>query len=530
MFGVRVDETKMPDTPQYNAAAAAPVIAGMAATGVRQSGGFGYDNRQTLDGNRNVQPRLGFNWNLGTPERRMQLRGGVGLFQGAAANVWLSNPYSNTANAMAFYGCGTSAELVGGTSRANCPTTGGTFAVARDQQQRLGTTPSSNLDFLDPGLKQPSVWKANLAFETQLPWYGLTASAEWLHTKVKDGITYEHLNLGAPTRIGQDGRELFYTAQGYNPACWTATGGTVTTGATCTGFRNRALSNPNYANVLLAKRTSEGKGDALTLTLERPSRTGLSWGVAYTRTEATEVSPLTSSVANSNWSARSIFNPNEQNAANSTYTVRDRVSAQASWSRELVPGLSTTVGLFYEGRKGKPYSWTFWNDMNGDGLSGNDLMYIPRAPGSGEVVFLGDTATSRMNEDRFWEIVSAHPELNGSRGGVVRRNGSTSPWVNSFDLRFSQQIPGIKAGHKGVITFDFLNVGNFINSRWGQVNEVAFQSAGGPARSFVNYAGIDPASGRYIYSMQGSGLEDLVIRQQRGESQWAIQMTLRYEF
>lgn len=40
---------------------------------------------------------------------------------------------------------------------------------------------------------------------------------------------------------------------------------------------------------------------------------------------------------------------------------------------------NTTFGLFYEGKSGKPYSWTFNNDMNGDGTNSNDLMYIPSA-------------------------------------------------------------------------------------------------------------------------------------------------------
>jgi hypothetical protein len=27
------------------------------------------------------------------------------------------------------------------------------------------------------------------------------------------------------------------------------------------------------------------------------------------------------------------------------------------------------VGVFYEGRRGKPYSWTYINDLNGDGMA-----------------------------------------------------------------------------------------------------------------------------------------------------------------
>ena len=164
-------------------------------------------------------------------------------------------------------------------------------------------------------------------------------------------------------------------------------------------------------------------------------------------------------------------------------------------------------------------------DLNGDGQSGNDLMYIPTGPGSGEVIFAGGAD----DEARFWSIVNSNDELNSSRGKVVKRNGSYAPFVNSFDLRLSQEIPGLLAKHKGVFTIDFLNVGNMINKKWGRIDEVAFQSAGGSARSFVNYKGIDPATGKYIYSTMPA-VEDLTTRQAKGESQWAVQVTVRYEF
>jgi hypothetical protein len=367
------------------------------------------------------------------------------------------------------------------------------------------------------------VWKANLAFDVELPWYGLVAGAEWLHTRTKQSIYYQHLNLGTPTRTGTDGRELYFNANGYNTNCWTTAGATNAGGAGCGGsVTARALSNAAFNNVLLATNTKKGGGDSLTLSLSQQPSRNFAWSAAYTRSTAKEVSPLTSSVANSNWAARSIFNPNEEVSANSAYLVRDRVNASVNWSKAFFGNYRTTLGVFYEGRKGKPYSWTFNNDLNGDGQSGNDLMYIPTAPGSGEVIFAGGAA----DEARFWEFVGANGDLNAARGRVVQRNASFSPFVNSFDLRLSQEIPGFMPKQKGVFTIDFLNVGNMLNKRWGRIDEVGFQSAGGQARSFVNYKGIDPATGKYIYSTMPA-VEDLTTRQARGESQWAVQVTVR---
>ncbi len=525
MAGARIDQQSTSDRPLVNAAAAAaPTV--NATTG-RAAGGFGLDNSRTLDGENLFQPRLGFNWNLGSDTQRMQLRGGLGLFQGAAASVWLSNPYSNSGIPTRVVGCGISGY-------AACNSAGGIFNPDPNNQLTnfSGAASAANVDFLSPSLSQPSVWKANLAFESELPAFagplaGLVGSAEWIHTRTKSSIYYQQLNLGAPTRQGKDGRDLFYTPQGYDAACWTAVGGSVTTGAACTGFRTRALNNPAFNNVLLATESDKGGGNAVTLALSQPLLRGLSWQVAYTRTTATEVSPLTSSTSNSNWSGRSVFNVNEEVAANSTYLVRDRFNANLAWSKAFVGNYNTTFGVFYEGRRGKPYSWTYINDLNGDGLGGNDLMYIPSAPGSGEVVFRGDTAPNGPNEQAFWSVVNNYSELSGAKGSVVKRNASFAPFTNQFDMRISQELPGFVAGHKAVVSFDILNVGNLLNKKWGRIEEVAFQSAGGPARSFVYYGGLD-AQGRYIYNVGPT--EDYVTRQNKGESQWAVQATVKYQF
>ena len=528
--GVRFDQLNTGDKPTFNAKAAAPTIAGAVTsinTVTRNTGGFGRDNSVNVDGQNLFQPRLGFNYSFeqGEDKRRMQLRGGVGLFQGAAANVWISNPYSNTGVATGVIGCGT-----GGFSA--CPPDDGLFSPNPDAQPINKFTgaspPAPNVDYIDSSLTQPSVWKANLALEAELPWWGLVASAEVLLTKVKTGIYYQHLNLGAPTKTGPDGRELYFTPQSYAPSCWSASNGALLTTGACAGGRNRALSNAGFNNVLLATASNKGSGTAMTLSLGNGNGAGFGWNVAYTYTRATEVSPLTSSVSNSNFNARSIFNPNEDVAANSAYLIRDRVSAAMNWSQAFVGTYKTSLGVFYEGRRGKPYSWTYLNDANGDAVSGNDLMYIPKGPQSGEVVFVGDTAASHPNEDRFWSIVGNYKDLDKARGSVVSRNSTYAPWVNNFDMRLSQEVPGFTSQHKGVLSLDLLNVGNLLNKKWGRINEVNFASAGGQRRGFAYFNGID-AQGKYNYAVANT-VDDYTLRQVKGESQWGLQVTARYEF
>ena len=535
--GARVDTTGMPDKPRANAAAGASMVAGAVTsnalsgvgTVVRNSGGFGMDNTVTLDGQTLFQPRVGFNYALDSAAKeKSQLRGGFGLFQGAAPAVWLANPYSNTGIATRTFGCGG--------SFSSCNPAGGLFTAdpAAQSTSFSNATPAAGVDFLDPSLSQPSIWKMNLAYESALPFGGLVAGAEVVVTKTKSAVYYKQLNLGAPTAKGTDGRDLFYTPKAYDPTCWSNQATTATLNSTACpssdqGARAKALSNPAFANVTQATQTSLGGGNALTLALSKPAKDGFGWQAAYTRETATDVSPLTSSVANSNFNSRATFNPNDEVEANSAYLIKERFTGAINWSKAILGNRKTTVGLFYEGRVGKPYSWVYKNDMNGDGVGGNDLLYIPKAPGSGDVIFHGATPAAKLAaEDSFWAVVNSNKALSDAKGGVVSRNSSFSDMVHTFDLRLTQELDAFRPKHKSTFVLDIFNVGNLINKEWGRTNEALFQSGGGNRRSFVNYAGIDSATGKYIYAMGTP--EDMAIRQNALESQWAVQATWKYEF
>jgi len=516
MAGVRVDTLGASSAPVYNAAAEAA---------------FGLDNRNTLDGKQLVQPRFGFNYRLAQVDgRSSQLRGGFGLFQGSAASVWLINPYQNTGMVINDVTCSPTAAL-------RCPP--GLFTANIDNPAAIaGVPPSANVDFLAPGASQPAVWKLNLAFDAELP-NGFTAGAEWLYTRTKQGLSYRHLNLGNPTSTGPDGRQVFWNAGGRNPACWDGNAAPLTAGACATNAANaeqrptsRFLQNRNFANVLVAEKTTEGEGNALTLQLQQNVRQwGLNWSAAITRTNSTEVSPLTSSTSNSQWANRANYNPNEQALAPSQTLIRNRINLSANWSRAFIGTYRTTVGMFYEGRAGRPYSWSFNNDMNGDGVQGNDLLYVPSAPGSGQVLFRlpGQTvaASSAAAETKFWQIVDASDSLSKARGGVVGRNSEEGRFTNNIDMRISQEVPGFSSKHKGVLSLDILNFGNLLNKRWGRIDEMTFNDGnGGFTRRWINYAGTQ--DGKMIYSVNDPF--EFTTKNFRGESAWALQVTARYEF
>ena len=131
-----------------------------------------------------------------------------------------------------------------------------------------------------------------------------------------------------------------------------------------------------------------------------------------------------------------------------------------------------------------------------------------------------------QEEADFWNFVANDEYLNSHRGQVAERNGVHAPWVNQFDLRISQELPGFFEGHKAELWLDILNVGNLINKDWGQHRRSAVP--GQCAASSSTAASIRrPASTSTAYN--GAGPADASTTTS-GISRWSLQVGFRYKF
>lgn len=487
---------------------------------------YGLDNRNVLD-KALYQPRFGFNYAFDS-ERPSQLRGGVGLFQGAAANVWVGNSYQNSGFGLIGY----DSQITTGMTDAQREAIWANLPFNPDPDNPTTPPPAAGyqmmVNLMEDGISQPSVWKANLAFDHELPWHGIVASAEALFTRVNDALHFERLDLGAPTGFGQDGRPIYWADPSRQGSGARANGNT--------GISDIADTIPGYENVtgwhndgvIYLRNTSKGSGQQFTFSFNKPLIENWAWSLGYTYTRATEVNPLTSSRAISNWNPRPIFDPNEEVAARSSYEIRDRVIGTLTFDRAFFGDYRTNVTLFYEGRSGRPYSWRFLNDMNGDGYV-NDLLYVPSGPGDvlfgtrdSDGVFVANPAM----EQAFFSWLSGHPDLQRYAGGPAGRNGSRNGWLNTFDIKISQELPGFFSGHKSEIWLDIMNVGNLINKDWGRIME---QTPFSDLRA-VQFVGIDEASGRYIYNFNENQVWSPLLYDNQGQSRWALQVGFRYKF
>jgi len=501
MYGARFDTSIVEGRPAFN------------ANVLRD---FGIDNRNVPDDQSIIQPRLGFNYTFDT-ERRMQLRGGIGLFQGSSPGVWLSNSFSNPGVLTRAFDIRNS---TGFSADPNNP-----FVPA-------GGLPSQLVNFLSEDFEQPTVWKANLGFEMELPWWGLVGSAEYLKSEVRDAVAFSSLSLGAATGVLPDGRFSFHN--NFSSTGFTATGGLASGNrvrANCIRV-NPALAfnsttNPcRYTNAILLYNTGKGSTDNFTLSLEKPWSNNWSAKLSYTLGDSDDVSPGTSSVAFSNYLNRAIFNPNEEVSHTSNYEIKERFVGTFAKRFHFFANAPTTLSFFYEGRDGRPYSYGFFGDANGEGIFGNDLFIIPDLD---NVAFT--TGSSAEDIAAFRNFILNDDYLNANQGETAQRNALTSPWVHQVDMKLSQDIPFF-FDTKAEVFFDIENVGNLINDEWGHIDQAAFPYNVGVA----SFAGVN-AAGQVVYDVSNyvnsAGVTNLprLARQDReGQSRWALQFGVRFEF
>jgi len=500
MLGVRYDYPHIGQKP--------PVATGFAAAGfTRPNGGLVTDNTTTNNGNETIAPRIGFTYKFDY-ERKTQLRGGVGLFQGKNPAVWISNAYSNAgsvANATA-----TSAQLPGIVFTPdvnNQPIPGGALA-------------GPNINITDPNFKQPSLWKSNLALDHQLPLWGVNFTAEIYHNKVESGINVEFLNY----KIATDG--VGYAPDGrvrYGSAASIITG----TSGNVAGRRRVTTGGPvgtGFSDVFLLTNTKNGVSDGVTFAFNRPMKNNWAWSVSWTRGHATEVSPITSSVASPNYSNLAVFNPNEDIASISNTNIKDRFVGTIVRQFEFIKGNKTTIAAIYQSRTGHPYSWVFRGDANGDGYTFNDLFYVPAGPNDTKVAWASTT-----ERDAFFAFIQTN-NLKNYMGTHPSRNSEVSPWTQTLDLKLTQEIPVWKSV-KTELFLNVLNLGNMIDKSWGQTEEVPFsyRRSTGVATTYTPTA--NNGQGQWNYTFAQSNVDGVpVVANDTPISRWQVQAGMRIKF
>ena len=460
---------------------------------------FGYRNDYKLGSdNKVVLPRFSFNYMFDTP-RYSQLRGGIGAFQSVPPFVWLANPYQNNGGVTAL------------SYRSFDPSDAPFSPDPYNQNVPASGSPSNQIDTIDPDFKLPTVLKASLGYDAELPWYGLIGSMELQAIKAKDAAFYQALNIGEVQGTLADGRNSY----------WCDLGSLSSSNKNCG-------RNPDYSPIsTVLGNTDKGGSTSLTLSLDKPFANNWYGNISYTYTKADEVGSDASSQAWSSYQYVSRVNPNEEIATTASREIRNSLKASIGWEHAFFGDYKTSVSAFYYGRDGLPYTWLINGDLNGDGIF-QDPAYIPMV--NDPNVSYGSATPDQIAA--FHEFISRDPYLQANRGQIAGRNETRLPWVNQVDLGIQQELPGFFQEHKSIIRLDIYNFLNMLNSDWGVTEEIG----GFDSRYLARLGGITEDGG-YVYQIvnqdgdpQWQDLRPYEGRVPRVVSRWSVLATFRYEF
>jgi hypothetical protein len=200
--------------------------------------------------------------------------------------------------------------------------------------------------------------RGNLGYDTTLP-LGLIGSTEFLFTRNIRDIKYQNLNyVQSGSTRALDGRPVF------------------------------ARKIPTLSDVIFLTHSNQGYSWSQMFEVRRPFKNGWYFSTSYLYGKSKSIMDGTSSQAASNWG--NVYVPGDVNnppLATSVYDPGHRVNFSASYDVPLFKGTKATVSAYYSGQSGRPFTLAYFGDVNGDGRTGNDLLYIPGS--ATEVAYTG---------------------------------------------------------------------------------------------------------------------------------------------
>ncbi len=350
----------------------------------------------------------------------------------------------------------------------------------------------------DPNFKFPQVWRTSLGYDQKIS--NWTATIDLLYTKDIQAQMVQNQGLKLPNSnlSGVDNRPIY----GPNDRAEGPFGGPTNAYV----FTNTNLGNSFNASFQLQRAWNN---------------TFVSLGYNYL--QAQEVNSIDAEISSDAYDRNpaNIEHTNRANLAPSLYGNKHRIIAALSRKFEYGNNLSTTISLFGEYAQGGRYSYTYGGDINNDGSSLNDLIYIPTDQQIDQMAFSGDDAAQSAQRSAFKAYIAQDDYLSARRGEYAERYGALSPWFGSWDMRILQDIKAF-GDSKFQISLDVLNVGNLLNNAWGVRRQATNTGLAQPIAVSVT-------DGTPTYTFD-TALRQTFIDDFGLNSRWQAQLGLRYSF
>ncbi|MCG6987186.1 MAG: TonB-dependent receptor [Gemmatimonadetes bacterium] len=443
-------------------------------------------------------PRVGFNWDV-THDQRNQLRGGIGAFVGHPAYVWMSNAFQNSGlTGVRLLSCYSGNTPAFSSAAVQTPPT----ACANGVTAAAG----SEIDLLQSSLRMPQTLRMSVGYDRDLG-HNFIGTVEGLYTKGLYSPFYYNLALAGPQATDSHGRVL-YGLYPYSPV----------------------LKVPSREFVIDVGNQSKNHFYNLTAKVTRRFADRWEGMAAYTYSRGYDVQSFTSSTAYSQYRYGRVWAGNQldQTATRSSFEQRHRIVAQASYTFPT----NTTVSAIYTGASGIPYNFVYNTDMNGDGLSYNDPIYVPRdATDPNEILFQdftsdGVTHTAAQQAAEFNQFIDSNSCLKKERGKIMARNVCTAPWTNLVNVSVRQSLRTINMQHVSV-QLDVFNFLNLLNPSWGR------QGSTYSDVSLLSYRGRSVSGGTLANSQPVFNFDPsttTIVDFKNLASNYQLQLSLRYSF
>ena len=374
---------------------------------------YGFSNSATLDGEGLLQPRIAFTYDA---TDSTTLRGGIGIFSGGDPNVWLSNTYSAN-NVLQFGQRGRSFGYTDGTrslfdddveylALEDGVPNGPGYGIPSELFNAVAAGVGDNfeINYLDPDFDLPSELK--IAFGT---------------TYISGGDYVWNADL-----LITEGEDTAIVLRG----------DLEQTGTTAEGYPiYDSVREPSF---VLTNSDVGNESVTASISVSKQYENGFDWSLGYAYGDAEDVSPMTSSVAFSNYTNRAFFDPQEQVLSTSNYNIEHRLTFTANYRRAFFGDNMTTISIYGSSNSGRPYSRAFNGTIDPYGFT------------------------------PFLDFLD-----NVLLPGASRNSEESSSWTK-VDLRIEQEFPGFAEGHKASAFLVIDNLTNLINDDWGILEEVSF--------------------------------------------------------
>jgi Carboxypeptidase regulatory-like domain len=387
-------------------------------------------------GKLSFSPRVSFNYQ---PSEKLQIRGGAGLFVGRMPLAWLA--YSHIYNGSQFYNVDIR------------PTGKVPLITDFSKNNTLTTTPQREINLIQNGFQLPAILRGSLGIDYKTT-FGSTFSLDILATKTVRDVIFKTINLKDSTIAlkGGDGRDIYL------------------------GSGDKQKYSAAYTSVFGVANTDKGYRYSISGSWQQKFGQYVNTSLAYTYGKSKDLANGVRVSPQANWEWNQTLDPNNPQLSYSNFDLRHRLVSYVGFQKKIWKIGASSIGIVAVAASGSPFTYTYASDINRDGSSTNDLLFIPKTPDQIALVDIKNAAgvvTTTANEQ--WQQLNAYIEaddyLKQHRGEHAERNGARTPWNSQIDIHFSQDIRIAKTNFQ--MTFDIINAGNLVNKNGGQQTFVA---------------------------------------------------------